>query len=252
MTTSKTTIPIKFYPTDPPKICPHCESIFKQQFFESNVYYSNEIVTVFDAHKRFTNTFNCVLGTKTNFERDLEYNHDFNNLHKLLEGATKFIEKLHEQGITEVRLLINSNYDREKHGIKEHPHALITIVNPSEAYNIFEGEMGKESVTKEPYHGDTIRYLPENHELHKQTTAEEFRRKILSILKFRNFEYSTDNFYIFLNFKCEDDRGTIIGKISTDYTQSNDDNRENISKKLEETKQPEELVILRPGGRGRR
>ena len=86
-------------------------------------------VTVFDSRNVFFNTFNCVNGVKAD---DYERNHDFRNIGSLLQGATLFIEYLNKKyKVKSVNLLINSNVNK-KYRTKEHPHALITLLDEEE------------------------------------------------------------------------------------------------------------------------
>jgi hypothetical protein len=178
-------------------------------------------VTVFDSHKIFKNTFNCVNGVKEGL--GVGTNHDFRNIGSLLYGATKFIENLNENfGIKNAHLLINSNFDMKKHGGKEHPHALVTIPDDEEKLIGWKKEEKSRSVSSEPYLDDTVVELSPVHcaELIRsgRDAMKYIAKKFTDKLGY-SFNPISDNFYIFLTFICKNNSqphcGVIHGKIST-------------------------------------
>lgn len=187
-------------------------------------------VSVFDSHAFFENTFICVLGYKG--EQSAFY-HQFNRLGSLLRGAVIFIEELHLRfGVEKVKLLINSNLNVKKHGKKEHPHAIITLPNLTEAQykKIFGTNIikGAKKVPSEPYPDDTVVRLT------KEQSSELIRagdspplgayKMIISILKEKLGKFDIlDNFYLFMTFECsrkgEQLCGVVNSLISTDKKQ---------------------------------
>jgi hypothetical protein len=232
---------IQFYPNN--KVCPHCiwianspgiykkfKRILKQTPFVTIPSEKNFLgVTVFNSNSHFKHTFNCVNGTK---DRDSALFHHYSSISSLLYGSTLFIESLHVKfGVKNVRLLINSNYDYKKHGTKEHPHALITVADDEKSSNeLFsrlsktpgKPEVPKHKVADKPYPGDTVVELTKREcsELLRSDSAIEFITEKLSRKLGYAFHPDINNFYLFLNFQCNDAEkphcGVVSGKISTD------------------------------------
>lgn len=188
-------------------------------------------MTIVDGHGFFRNTLNCVYGVKG--QNSEEY-HKSSNVGQVLYGATLFIEYLNsEYNIKHTRLLINSNYNREKYGGKEHVHALVTIDDSPEEnkkfFDAVEEKLGRPHMNKrilfvesEPYPQDTVYILSgieAKNLIHHPLISEENIEEIFSkILKFP-FDPRTDSYYIFLKYGCNNNRkprcGKTIGKIST-------------------------------------
>jgi hypothetical protein len=226
-----------FYPSG--RACPHCiwladDPELYRKFKWSKItpfavippYRDFLGVTVYDSHGFFKNTFNCVNGVK---EGNLNSNHNFRNIGSLLMGATMFIEELHiDFGVKKVRLLINSNLDIQKHGAKEHPHALITLADEEKEVDAIFKKISATDVNPTkfvisgPYPGDTVVNLSSREctELIRSgNNAFRYISKIMSTALKRDFNPNRENFFIFLAYECTDPQkphcGIVTGKIST-------------------------------------
>lgn len=202
-------------------LCPHCawvsgkkkivEKLRMKPWETYQPYWKGFGVSVFDVHKKFGKTFNCINGE---YQEDSEIYHNPMNLGQLLRGATMFIEYLNEKkGVKNARLLINSHANPRKYGGngKEHPHALITVEDPG-----FFPESKLEPPDR-PLEDDLFLDLDrkECSELIREgeNTINYIAEKVKKRLE-QPFNPETDSFYIFLKYRCENGCGFMSGKIA--------------------------------------
>lgn len=180
-------------------------------------------LTVIDSHNIFENAFNCIYGCK---DEDCDTYHDYKNISGLFRGITHFVEEMNareKNPIKKCRLVLNSNFKKERYMSKEHPHALLTVVEPKNFFEM-EGLPTKhkkiKKVNSEPYKNDVLWKLNRD-DCSKLIRAEKnnFMDVLNSILEKKRIKIRLTidaDFYIFLNYVFRKGKGTITGIISID------------------------------------
>ena len=207
--------------------CPHClwvadderlSSINYKDFVKPFYIIPNKNkfqgLTVIDSHKKLYNTLNCIYGCKDG-QNDIY--HSYLNLGNIFKGISMFFKYLYDNhNVTQVNILINSNY-KEKFGVKEHPHALMTVVEPTDFFKNDEN-YSKQVIhlAENPFEGDTVFELNSEECNSLVSSGENFKDFILYISK--GLINMSTNFYIFLTYSIIDGERHITGKISTDKT----------------------------------
>jgi len=171
--------------------------------------------TVYNKSGYFPFTFMVVYGVKNS-----SLKHSLYDLTTLLECSTLFIEHLHSSyNMSKIRLLVNSNFDRDKYGSKEHLHSLVTM-NSAEDEKIFIEKIsdspGKVVVKDQPWENDRVINLTKE-DCHKLIRSDAWAF-VADKLKVSTQTLKTQSFYLFLNYEKGSQSTpsyTITGKIST-------------------------------------
>lgn len=181
-------------------------------------------LTVIDSHSIFRNSFNCIYGCEYG---NCDIFHNYKNIPQLFRGITYFVEFMNDRDrnpITKCRFVLNSKFKKDDYGSKEHPHALLTVIEPKDFFKIEESfgnvpisntRKRLQEVNFEPYRED-VRVELNSNACYRLIRADDFIGTLNSILdSSRIVIRMEDDFYIFLTYEFINKKGRITGVVST-------------------------------------